>query len=174
MPVTLVGFSFGAWLAARLASTATLPNLERLALLAGYVRFRQEDVVAFEQLAGEVAAGRVSAAALVDIALARWFPSGAPGDAAAHVGELVTSLSRDRLVRSLQRLNGSGRADRMAGSCSLPTAVIHGRGDAAVPLAAGEQLTALLPHASLTVLDTDSHYIPWTRTDACVAAICGL
>lgn len=173
MPVTLVGLSFGAWTAGRLASTAPPPNLVSLALLGGYARFPEKDVAPFEQLAAEIAANRISIAALVDIALARWFPSGASDAASAHVRELVSSLSRDRLVRALQRLNATARSDRLVGASELPAVIVHARGDVAVPLEATEDLTSRLPRAAMTVLDTDSHYITWTHTDECVAAICG-
>jgi pimeloyl-ACP methyl ester carboxylesterase len=171
--VTLVGLSFGAWLAARLASTAPPPNLERMALLGGYVRLVDRDVAPFEQLVAEIAAGRMTTQALFDIAVARWFPGGAPPDAAAHVSSLLSALPDGRCVRALHRLLGTHRPERAVGPCDVPAAVVHARGDAAVPLEAGEALAALLPCARLTVLDTDSHYLPWTHAEACVAAICG-
>ena len=58
-----------------------------------------------------------------------------------------------------------------AASLTAPTLVAHRRGDRAIPLAAGEELAALVPHAQLVVLDGDSH-MPWFgQVDDVMAAL---
>ena len=59
-----------------------------------------------------------------------------------------------------------------AASLATPTLVAHRRGDRAIPLAAGEELAALVPHAQLVVLDGDSH-MPWFGEVAEVLAALG-
>lgn len=54
---------------------------------------------------------------------------------------------------------------------AAPTLVIHGRGDALAPIAAGRWLAAALPHARLVELDDGAHVPFITHRDAFVQAL---
>ncbi len=171
--VTLVGLSYGAYLAARLASVGPPANLDRLVCIAGFARMTEEHRARFEALAGEVEAGRLSRAELAGIALSLWFPSGPTEADAARVQALVESLPLDRMARAIARVGACAREDREVGRYELEAVLVHGRGDAAVPLALGEELASRGARATLRVLETDVHLLTWSHVPECVDAILG-
>jgi len=170
-PVTVVGLSLGAWAAARLASRAHPENLRGLVLLAGFSRLTPEHLRSYHELAAALSEGRMAVRELVPIATSLFFPSGATPAATALVAELILSLSPERAARNLLRAAGCAREDRAVARYDLPAILLHGARDVGIPLALGEALAAQGANATIRVLDTDCHYLTWSHTDACVAAV---
>lgn len=174
LPVTLVGLSYGAWVAPRLASRDPPENLDVLVLLGGFARLTAEHGATFAALADDVEAGRTSTAELTAIARKLWFPSGAPDLAAEeNLRNVLASQPRERMARAIRRASACAREDREVGRCDTKSVLLHGRGDAAVPLALAEELAARSQRATLHVIETDSHHLQRSHTRECVDAIVG-
>jgi pimeloyl-ACP methyl ester carboxylesterase/DNA-binding CsgD family transcriptional regulator len=99
-------------------------------------------------LAAQMLAGLLMPHATGDdiAALSRHLRSSADADVAADVLEL--DLSAD--IRSLLP------------AITMPTLVLHSRGDRAVPIGRGRELASLLPNARFVALSGDTH-LPWSE-----------
>jgi pimeloyl-ACP methyl ester carboxylesterase len=86
-------------------------------------------------------------------------PSGRSGERESFARFQRESASAD-VAASLLELTLSIDVREEAASLLAPTLVVHRRGDRAIPLGAGEELAALVPHARLAILEGDSH-MPW-------------
>jgi pimeloyl-ACP methyl ester carboxylesterase len=170
--VTLVGFSFGAWAAARLAAVEAPIVLKRLVLLGGFCRLTAEHGKSYAALAEDLEVGRVTPAELVPLVLGLYFPSGAPGASmAGSVGKLISDLSPPRAARTLRRAAALAQPKYEVMGYGVPALVLHARGDAAVPLFLGEELAKRGTESVLRVIETDSHYLPGTHTAECLRAM---
>jgi DNA-binding CsgD family transcriptional regulator len=88
----------------------------------------------------------------------RFIPRGTP----EHLrwwGDLEqVSASAEVAARTLQAFQRVDVSD-LAGSLSVPTLVLHSRGDVAVPFDEGRHLAALIPNARFVPLESDNHVL---------------
>lgn len=70
----------------------------------------------------------------------------------------------------LAAISDTGRAERLR-TISTPTLVLHGRADALVPLAAGEDTARRIPGARLEVIDEMAHDLPPSQVGRVVSLI---
>ena len=96
-------------------------------------------------------------------------PTGAAADLRARVDAMLAPIGLDRAVRTLRR--NAACAARPVGAFDAPAIVLHARHDAVVALAHGEALAARCRRARLQVIEADTHLLPLTHVDACLAAV---
>jgi pimeloyl-[acyl-carrier protein] methyl ester esterase len=177
---TVIGWSLGAQLALELARTRP-DRVERLILFAATPRFvattdwphglDAATVTAFiEGYAGQPAATR-----------RRFFALQTLGDAArrqllpqieaASIPHAGAGHSLPALAAGLKILADSDLRPGLA-AIEQPVHLIHGDGDALMPLAAARWLAAALPRARLTVLENCGHAPLLSRPADCAALIC--
>lgn len=169
--VTLVGLSFGAWVAARLAGLGAPANLARLVLIGGLPHATEELAQTYSTLAADLEAERLPLPALWEGLVAGCFPSGLPAETRRLVDAMLARIGRARAVRTLRRVAALARDELRVQPYDVPTLVVHARGDAVTPLTQGEALAALGRRARLEVVETDEHLVPLTQAAACAAAI---
>lgn len=156
-PMTLVGASFGAYSAARIAHR--LP-VDRLVFVAGLPHLPPGAAEQFERLAEGVASGQVVAEDLLEIYRARWLGS-APVDDARRYAELLAADHRPlRLARQFRRMARIDREGLEVAGYAADAVAIHDRDDQGVPLALGRALADRGQGVELHVLETDSHLLP--------------
>ena len=69
-----------------------------------------------------------------------------------------------------------GDRSPLLGAIAMPTAIIHGEADPLVPVAAGHDLKAKIPSASIDLISGMGHDLPaplWPRFVADIAAAAG-
>lgn len=170
-PVCLVGSSYGAWVAARIASRR--PDLvTRVVLLTGFVSFGEADVAPRRAALAALKAGGPA----VEAALAA-FPAMLFGEHAGTplanqtLGGIMATTSPERFERLMLRLLALDDPSLAVGAIAIPTCVVHGTRDSVVPFEHAERLRAHVPHAELVVLDTASHLPHVTHTAAVAARV---
>jgi pimeloyl-ACP methyl ester carboxylesterase/DNA-binding CsgD family transcriptional regulator len=93
--------------------------------------------------------------ALADI----FMPSADPGERDAFTAFQREAASAERAARSLEAVYGFDVASLLS-QVKAPAAVLHRRGDRAIPFELGRGLAEVLPEASFLALDGDDHF-PW-------------
>ena len=71
-----------------------------------------------------------------------------------------------RTLEAFQQIDVSELAERL----SVPTLILHARGDAAVPFDEGRLLAALIPGARFVPLESDNHVLLQNRTGLAVVS----
>lgn len=88
----------------------------------------------------------------------RFIPRGTP-EQLRWWGDLEqVSASAEVAARTLQAFQRVDVSD-LAGSLSVPTLILHARGDIAVPFDEGRHLAALIPNARFVPLESDNHVL---------------
>lgn len=114
----------------------------------------------------------------LDATLARFVRLAALNGSGARAA--IRALDRQLRERGMPQSAGLARAlgwlrdtdlRKDAPHLAAPTLLIHGRGDALAPIAAGRWLAAALPHARLLELDDGAHLPFLTHRDAFVQAL---
>jgi len=162
--LTLIGHSYGAYLATRLGSR--LPaEVERVVGISGFASLPPEVAQGFSELAAAFERGEATVATIEAIATERWYGEDCTPEQHSVVARIVRKTSPERVLRVLTRLARLSEAALRAAPIVQPGLVIHGRGDRAVPVALGEELARSLPHGSLEIVDTDFHLLPLTHAE---------
>ena len=161
-PLTLVGHSLGSHLIASIAPRLERP-VQRAYLTAGFARLHEQDVALYRAMATGLETGRLDLELLREMAL-----EAALGERHAKPEHhaLVTEMQImpfDRAVRSLRR---GLEMSEMIAPYGFPATVVHGRDDAAIRLALGQELADAGTDARLVVWETDSHMLPLTHAEA--------
>ncbi|MCA9714059.1 MAG: alpha/beta fold hydrolase [Myxococcales bacterium] len=168
----VVGFSLGAYLAARVASrTAAVTGV---VLLAGLTGADPGSISLRLALARKLEDGEVSSEMLSALALSMWLPEDErEPDAVAVINGMLADVDAERAIRGLRRLAQLGEPGREVAPFTVQGFVAHSERDVAVPLAQGRELARLAQGAKLVILDSGSHVIPlshpahvlgWIRT----------
>jgi len=161
--VTLVGHSFGAYLAPRLAHTLG-EHVSRMVLVSGFARLPAEMAAGFAQLAAGLDARAVTIADLIAVASVRWYGEEASVGERAVVAKVMTQTGPVRAQRAVSRLAQLGREALAVTPYAQPTTLIHGKRDQAVPFELGAELAGLGKNATMLALDTHQHMLPMTHT----------
>lgn len=163
-PVTLVGHSFGVWLAAQAAARAPT-RISKLLLLSGMRKVvppMSDDLLG---LAAAIESGQLSLDALVMLASSRWLDPDGPD--AAFVGAIRALFVSEPPARVARALRRAASASTPIPAAGIPAQVLCCEGDQAVSPALCRELAAHLG-ADLTVLPGASHFPHW-RAPADVA-----
>ncbi|MBX3269655.1 MAG: alpha/beta hydrolase [Sandaracinaceae bacterium] len=169
-PLTLVGHSLGAWLAASV--DARLPSrVERVVAIGGYPSLAADEVALREGLLAQIEGGALDVTADLRPIFLELMLGEARTPALDERAWAQGGVSRERWVRLLKRMIELGQ--RAPVRCSRPTRLLHGRRDAAVPYAHAVALAAACVDAELVPLDTSSHLLPLTHPEALAAHVFG-
>jgi len=168
--VTLVGISFGAYLAARVADR--LP-VTRMVFVAGLPHPPEEAADQFEALADGIASGQIGAADLLDLYRARWLGVDPAAAASRYVEALAADHRPARLARQFRRMARIDRDGLGVATYAVDAVAVHGRHDQGVPLALGRALADLGRGVDLRVLDTDSHLLPLSHAKEVAEVVFG-
>jgi pimeloyl-ACP methyl ester carboxylesterase len=158
--LTVVGHSFGAWLAAR-ACDSLPARASRFVALAGFRALSPEELELRRALLGQLEREEIDVAALRETLLDLFLgDSRTPAlDARAWA---LSAVSRERWMRVLRRTLRT--ADVPPVAFSRPAVIVHGARDAAVAHAHAVALAAASPGAELVSIDTASHLLPMTHS----------
>lgn len=168
-PVALAGASVGGYFAARVAERhpSALAHLFLLGTLA-----RLPDALDAARI--ETAAGLETGALPLEAVLSAVHASVAtPDERDAELDRLLSNdlakLSREELAWNLRLTSPLARDARRVRELGLPTTVLHGRRDACVPFACGEELAALGGAVRFVPIDTSSHLLSMTHPERVAA-----
>ncbi len=150
---SLIGHSLGG--PAAMAFAARYPErVDRLVLCSTFARgsavVELAQITAFQQLVR--ANWDLGSRALASMFL----PNGSSRDIAWYARLQQQTASTEVAVQLLDHLWQLDVRDHLA-TLRSPTLILHHRHDRAVPLAAAEEISALLPHARLEILDREEH-----------------
>lgn len=169
--VVLVGYSFSAYLAARVLPRVA-QQVVRLVCIAGFPYMEPEQVKLRLELADALRAGAMDAQRLKPV-LRELFLGAHAVDAAdtasARVDRAVDETPIPRLLRIVARIAQVAESSRQVAAFTTPAVVLHGARERSVPPHLGRALAALGTNARFVELATDSHALPWTHP-ASVAA----
>jgi len=169
-PVTLVGHSFGSWVAAR-ACAALGERVSRFVSIAGLAGITEEIAARSMGFAAALESGGLSLAAAADAAVDLWLPTvGRNADDVARLRAMITADRVERLVRILRRQCGLADSSLHVRSLRVPTVGVGCRDDRGISLALGRELAEMAAIPTFIELDGDSHFPHWTHT-AQVAAL---
>jgi len=160
--LTLVGHSFGAYLASRIAHTLGA-QVARMVLISGFARLPPEAAAGFGQLATSIEAGAVTLTDLIGVAASRWYGAQASDDERAVVAKVMMQTGTARARRSVSRLSQLAQDTLAVQRYAQPTTLIHSTGDQAIPFVLGTELAELGDNATLLALDTHHHMLPMTH-----------
>lgn len=156
-PVTLVGHSFGAWVAGH-AAARLAGRVEGLYLIAGMRAVDPAMAAGLGGLADAIEAGQLPLDALVGAAAARWLdPDGSDAGGLTLIRALFVAEPPARVVRALRR---AVTASAPVPAVGVPARVLCCEGDQAVPVALCRALAEGIG-AELTVLSGASHFVHW-------------
>ena len=103
-----------------------------------------------------------------------------PAEPAALRERLAVSIQRSYrpagTARQMVAIVADGDRSPMLGAITMPTAIIHGEADVLVPVAAGRDLKAKIPSASIDLIPGMGHDLPaalWPRFVADIAQAAG-
>ena len=162
--LTLVGHSYGGYLAARLANR--LPSqVERAVVISGFAALPSAMADAFSELALAFLRGEATVATIEAVATERWYGEGCTPEQRSVVAGIIRKMSAERVRRVLLRLARMSEPALRAVPFVQPALVVHGQGDRAVPFALGEEVARSLPNGTLEVVDTDFHLLPLTHAE---------
>jgi pimeloyl-ACP methyl ester carboxylesterase len=169
--VLLVGLSLGGYFAARWLSRDE-PGVEGAVLVGAFASIPADMATGRRTLAEQLEAGTLSMTELETMVDAT---CGEPEERDAATDEIVRYsiglLSKAGWIRALRYTARLEEAAYAVAAFSVPTTIIHARGDGAVPLAAAEQLARLGSNVDLQVVEGTSHVLPLTQPALVLDAI---
>lgn len=164
-PTVLVGWSFGAMLAARALSRPSCKTVVRAVLLAGFVCLADDIADRNLSLADELDADRIPRAQLLPLARRLYV-----GDAqlvTEHEAALLRAIRDEhngRLARALRRGARLRSGAEVVRPFETPTLVLHGTDDLAVPASLSERFLTLGSRVQRVLLDGAPHALQFTNT----------
>ncbi len=162
-PVTLVGHSFGSWVAAR-ALGPLGDRVARFVAIGGVAGLPGELAERSLGFAAMLEAGQLPLAAAAQAAADIWLPVEDRDPASiARVARLIEGDRVDRLARILRRQAGLADPVNRVAPYATPATLIHSVGDRGAPIALGRELAALGSNAELIELEGDDHFPQWSR-----------
>jgi magnesium chelatase accessory protein len=173
VPVVLVGHSVGAWLAARLACSAS-DSIERVVAICGFAQLGVEAAAFWARSAQQLESGELSRETFRAIAEAAFLDARGDSDAAVlALRQWLLGLSTARAISEMRLAAQLGAADAAVQPFTVPAIILQGDADRAMPLASGEQLASLGADARLTRVAGAGHLLPLQHTDLVAAAVFG-
>ncbi len=169
--VTLVGHSFGSWVAGWALPELT-GTVRRFVAIAGLAGLSTEVAQRSRGFADALETGQITLVETATAAADLWLPT--VGRDPAHVEWLRTLIEGDRidrLARVLRRQGELAEASRRVPSSPIAATSIHNQGDRAVPVALGRELASRFERAELVALDGDGHFPHWTHADRVAHAV---
>ena len=165
--VTLVGFGFGGWIAAELATMSQLRLAGLVLVGAAGVRPREGEIV--DQLVVDYV-DYVRSGFQDETAFERYFGEDPPRDT-----RMLLYGGREMTMRVTWKpwMFNDALPVLMRG-VQTPTLVVWGDNDAIVPIDCGKQLAEAAPNAALHVIEDGGHFLDFDRPDALAELIEGL
>lgn len=158
-PVTLVGHSAGAYLAARLLASLG-DRVSRAVLIAGFPGLPPQVAVERAGLWQSIERGELSRAAFEDAVITGWLGREKPNTAALPLmRSILTDLTQPRLKRYFQRIALLGTDEARVPPFDTPALVIHSQRDPTLPHELGVELARLGRRAELVTRDDDCHWL---------------
>jgi pimeloyl-ACP methyl ester carboxylesterase len=161
---TLVGHSYGAYLAARMA-TRLPERVTRLVLVSGFAEIPAAMSEGFRALAASVRSGDAALAGITAVALERWYGASPSDEERRLVAGIVESTGLARAERLLERVAALTGPSLRVPPYRQPALVLHGSGDAAIPLELGRELATLGARATSEIVETPLHLLPLTHPE---------
>ncbi len=168
---SIAAHSLGATVAAA-AATAVGDRLARLVLVGATLRSvrgaRRAGALFFGSTAGAAVVGRPILGRQL---IKAWFASGAPRDLVEQERRLSASCpkaTRLGITRALSHVDISNDASTL----TVPTTVVHGGQDRAVPRREAEAVHQAIPGSSMRVVEDAGHMVLIERPEAVVDIIC--
>jgi pimeloyl-ACP methyl ester carboxylesterase len=170
-PVTLVGHSFGAWVAGR-AIPALDGAVERFVAIAGIPGMDEAIAGRLLGFAGALDGGLLTMEAAAAVGVDLWLPTQArdPRDV-ERLTSVFTSERADRLARALRRTARLAEPSRWVVRHDVPTTSIHCTGDRAAPVELGRKLSELSSSGDWIEIDSDGHYPQWSHVELVAQAV---
>lgn len=164
-PVTLVGHSFGAWVAGR-ALAQLGDRVAHFVAVAGLAAIPTDIAQRSEDFATALESGQLTLAVAADMACDIWLPK--EGRDPMHVRAIHELVERDRverLCRVLRRHRALGDPARRVPRSDVRATVLHATDDRGAPIASGRDLVTCFSDARFVELPGDSHFLHWTHIE---------
>jgi len=164
-PVALAGFSMGGYVALQMLADAPRP-VAGLALV---------DTSCRPEAADNIPVREATIAALladVDTETLAILRRGLHAETSANIAlvsqalRIMRDVGADAGVRQLRAIIGRGDHRALLAGLSMPTLVLCGRTDRVTPLALSHEAAALIPAATLAVIEGAGHWAPMEQPDA--------
>lgn len=168
VPVAIAGFSMGGYVALQMLADAPRP-VAALALLDTAVRPEPPANVAKREAC--IASLQRDLAAEVDAILRRSVHPDNAGSAALleTARQLMLDVGAPAAIRQLRAIIDRADHRAMLATLQLPTLVLCGRNDQITPLALSQASAALIPGATLAIVERAGHLSPMEQPDAVAA-----
>lgn len=170
--LVLVGCSFGAWAALHLADRLR-PRVRRVVGIGALGRVPEDAAAMRRELLEQVRTQSMDPATLGELVLPLLVGSAPPEQARVQLGGMLSGISGQQWERHLLRALDLARPEAEITQVDVPLSLLHGREDAAVPLALGLELAERASQARVDVIETDAHVLHLTHPERVVAAIVG-
>ncbi|MFO0547014.1 MAG: alpha/beta hydrolase [Polyangiaceae bacterium] len=167
-PMTLVGFSSGAWHALALALGGRLPVV-RVALLAGAAELASEEREGSRQFAAALRAG----ADLKPLAALRFLGPGSQADPArrASVEAWLDAAPREVIASELEAFAGAPSLLDDLSRLEVPVLARVGAADVATPVVKSQAIASRVKRATLQIVPEVGHALPLEDGPGCAAAL---
>jgi pimeloyl-ACP methyl ester carboxylesterase len=162
--LTLVGHSYGAYLAARLANRLQ-QQVSRLVLVSGFAALPAVMARNFSALAAAMRRGEAGVETLSGVARNAWYGESCTPADAELVARIVQATGQARLERMLDRIARLDAPHLAADAYRQPAAVVHARRDAAVPFELGEALARCGTNVDVVAVDSELHMLPLSHAE---------
>lgn len=161
---TLIGHSYGAYLAARLAARL-VERVPRLVLISGFAEIPARMGEGFRALAAAVRSGEATVATITEVALERWCGPTPTEEERRQITGIVERTGLRRAERLLDRIAALAGPALRVSPYDQPAVVLHGREDGAVPFELGRELASLGSRALLEAVEGPRHLLPLTHPE---------
>jgi (E)-2-((N-methylformamido)methylene)succinate hydrolase len=165
-PVVLVGYSFGALLAARALSRVAAAQVQRAILIAGFARLSADLARRNTGLADMVRTRALSPGSAAELALGLWFgASELPTSVHSLAVDVIRTDTPERLARQLDRsarLDADGVEPR---PFLVPSVILHGEADATIAPDLGRGLANLAARGRYELVANAPHALPLSNPE---------
>jgi len=164
-PVALAGFSMGGYVALQMLADAPRP-VAGLALVDTSCRPEAADNIPVREATVAALLRDVDAETLAILRRGLHADNSANFPLVSQALRIMRDVGADAGVRQLRAIIGRGdHRALLAGLSMMPTLVLCGRTDRVTPLALSQEAAALIPAATLAVIEDAGHWAPLERPD---------